>query len=111
MAVSKSSFVHDDGLLATVVATFATDSVVDVPGAAVGAKSQSRSYSLVVSSALGCAGLRLFAFRMCHFVGSYVVLLLLFGIRFIRREVAQGIPTRVGGGHIAATQTAFHFVD
>ena len=41
----------NDSLLATVVATFATYSVIDVPCAAVGAESEGRSYCLVVGTA------------------------------------------------------------
>ena len=64
------SFVFYDGLLATIVATFATHGVVDVPCAAVGADSDGRSYSFVVCATLCGAGLGLFSFRMCHWCMS-----------------------------------------
>ncbi len=61
----------DSGVLfdhqtATVVSAFAADGVIDVPCATVGAMSDCRHLSLVVSTALRSACLRLFAFRMCH---------------------------------------------
>ena len=54
-------------LTAAVVAAFAANGVVDVPVAAVGAKSQCGFYSLVVGATLCGAGFGLSAFRMCHF--------------------------------------------
>lgn len=64
-----------DGELAAVVTTLAAHGVVHVPCAAVGAECQSWGNGLVVGSTLSCAGLRLFAFRMCHrFFISYLLL-------------------------------------
>ncbi len=67
-----------DSLFATVVAAFAAYCVVDVPGTAVGAESQSGSYSLVVSTALCGTGFGLLSFRMCHF--SLLLLILFYNI-------------------------------
>ncbi len=64
MRLERSVF--NDSLFAAIVATFAAHGVIDVPCAAVGAKGKSGSYSHVVSTTLGGAGLGLFAFRMCH---------------------------------------------
>ena len=62
-------------LTATVITAFATDCVIYVPRAAVRAKCDCRHLSLVVSTALRSARLRLFAFRMCHrFFISYLLL-------------------------------------
>ena len=63
---SKSGVLYDS-LTAAVVAAFAANGVVDVPVAAVGAKSQCGFYSLVVGATLCGAGFGLSAFRMCHF--------------------------------------------
>ena len=49
-------FVFNDSLLAAVVTTFAADGVVDVPCAAIGAKSERGSYGLVVSATFSGAG-------------------------------------------------------
>lgn len=62
----SDGFVFDDGLFAAIVATFAAYGVVDVPGAAVGAKCKGGGYCLVVGTTFGGAGLGLLAFRMCH---------------------------------------------
>ena len=62
-----------DGELAAVVAAFTAHAVIHVPCATVGAECQSGSYGLVVGSTLSCAGLRLFAFRMCHFLLSFFI--------------------------------------
>lgn len=69
----ESSFFLDSDF-AAIVTAFAAYSVRDVPCATVRAKRQSRSYSLVVSSSLGCSCLRLFTFRMCHFVMLFYLL-------------------------------------
>ena len=66
--LKSADLIFLDSDFTAIVATFAAYGVVDVPGAAVGAKSQSGSYSLVVGATFGGTGLRLFAFRMCHFV-------------------------------------------
>ena len=65
-ALSDGYFVFLDGDFAAVVAAFATNGVIDVPCAAVGADSQCGGYGFVVCSAFSSAGLGLFAFRMCH---------------------------------------------
>ncbi len=46
-----------DSYFATVVATFATNSVVDMPCSAMGAKCKSGGNGLVVCATLRCAGL------------------------------------------------------
>ncbi len=58
----------------SVIAAFATYSVIYVPCATVRAEYQSRSYSFVVSSSLSCSCLRLFSFWMCHFLIYYLLL-------------------------------------
>lgn len=50
-------FVLDDSLFAAIVATFAAYGVVDVPGAAVGAKCKCGGYCLVVCATFGGTGL------------------------------------------------------
>lgn len=70
--LESSLFLDSD--FAAIVSAFAAYSVRDVPCATVRAKRQSRSYSLIVSSSLGCSCLRLFTFRMCHFVMLFYLL-------------------------------------
>lgn len=67
MALSDGYFGFFDGDFAAVVAAFATNGVIDVPCAAVGADSQCGGYGFVMCSAFCSAGFGLFAFRMCHF--------------------------------------------
>lgn len=50
-------FVFYDSLFAAIVATFAAYGVVDVPGAAVGAKCKCGGYCLVVCATFGGTGL------------------------------------------------------
>ena len=56
-----------DDKFTAIVSAFATYSVVDVPCAAVGADSESRDKGFVVSTTFRGSGVRLSAFRMCHF--------------------------------------------
>ena len=63
-------------LLATVVTALGAYGVINMPCAAVAATGDSWCNSHVVSSSLGCAGLRLSTFRMCHFFVIYFLLLL-----------------------------------
>ncbi len=55
-AMPDLDFGFFDSELAAVVAAFATDGVVNVPSAAVGADSQSGGYGFVVGSTLSSAG-------------------------------------------------------
>ena len=64
------------GQLAAVIATFTTYHVIDVPCAAVGADGQCGGYCFVVGAAFRCTGVRLSAFRMCHFMFFCFVLLM-----------------------------------
>ena len=64
-----------DHEFATIVAAFAANGVVDMPCAAVGADCESGDESFVVCAAFCRTGVRLSAFRMCHFC---IVLILLF---------------------------------
>ena len=54
---SLDGFVFYDSLFAAIVAAFAAYGVVNVPGAAVGAKCKCGSYSLVVGTTFCGAGL------------------------------------------------------
>lgn len=56
-----------DSHFAAIVAAFATNRVVNVPCAAIGADCECRDQSLVVCTTFCRAGMRLSAFRMCHF--------------------------------------------
>ena len=60
-----SHFLYDSQLTAIVTAGGAYG-VEDVPSATVGAYGEGRSYSLVMSTTLEGASLRLSSFRMCH---------------------------------------------
>lgn len=62
-----------DSYFATVIATFATYGVVDMPCTAVGAYCQCGSHSFVMGAAFRCTCLRLFTFRMCHCCLSFIV--------------------------------------
>ena len=97
-------------LTATVITAFATDCVIYVPRAAVRAKCDCRHLSLVVSTALRSARLRLFAFRMCHrFFISYL-LLFFSGLQaglfysFIRQSPAQSsrLPSSLSLSHLGS---------
>jgi hypothetical protein len=66
-ALLSLGFLVDDEP-AAVVAAFAANGVVYVPGAAVGADGECRDESFVVCAALRGAGVRLSAFGMCHFL-------------------------------------------
>ncbi len=64
-----------DHEFAAIVATFAAYGVVDVPCAAVGADCECGDECFVMSATFSRTGVRLSAFRMCHF---FIVLILLF---------------------------------
>lgn len=76
--LSDSCFL--DGHFATIVATFATYGVVNMPCTTVGADGKCGGYSFVVCTAFRGTGLGLFSFRMCHcyFVFCFVFMSVIF---------------------------------
>ena len=65
-----------DGKLAAIRAASGAYSVIDVPCATVRANCHCWSYSLVMSSSLGCSCLTLSSFRMCHCFIYLIVIIL-----------------------------------
>ena len=67
---SESLYSHRvliDDEFAAIVTTFTANCVIDMPSAAVGADGECRDESFVVSTTFRGSGMRLSAFRMCHF--------------------------------------------
>ena len=58
---------HDHFSFVLEVTVNIVSSMIDVHGAGHWANGQCRGFSLVVSSSLSASGMRLSAFRMCHF--------------------------------------------
>jgi hypothetical protein len=66
LLILESSFLLDSQL-ATVITAFRANGVRNMPATTVGAYYYGRNNCLVMRTALGCTGVRLSSFRMCHF--------------------------------------------
>lgn len=88
-----------DSNLAAIVSALTAYTVVYVPCAAVGADGECGHHSLVVSSTLCGTCLRLFTFRMCHFILSFL---------FVYHCMSAGAASPLVSGLTAVPATVCH---